>query len=171
MATHFNSKLPRFNPAVLPVEYMPRIADVVDEQHSKHYLIPGRIFASATPVAITTIAGSGVTLCLCDKQNRIGGANHFLTPVEAQASSEGLLQKMLALGANVRNLEGSIYGGSQPSVTFGNHRDWLGNRNVEAAMHFLGIHQIKLIEKEVGGTRGRKLVFQTDNGRAWSQSL
>lgn len=171
MATHFNSKAPRFNPAVLPVEYMPRIADVADEQHAKHYLIPGRIFASATPVAITTITGSGAVLCLCDPQNRIGGANHFLTPLEAQASSESLLQKMLGLGANVRNLEGRVFGGSQPSVTFGNHRDWLGNRNVEAAVHFLGVHGIRVAEKEVGGTKGRKLVFQTDNGRTWSQQL
>src|SRR5689334_7366361 len=171
MATHVNSKVSRFNPAVLPVEYMPRIANVTDELHAKHYLIPGRIFASATPTAITTIAGSGVTLCLCDVQNRIGGANHFLTPVEAKASSEALLQKMLALGENVRNLEGGVFGGSQPTVTFGNTKDWLGNRNVEAALHFLRVHQIRLAEKELGGTSGRKLVFQTDNGRAWSQQL
>lgn len=171
MATHVNSRLPRFNPAVLPAEYISRVPDVADELHAKHYLIPGRIYASATPVSITTIVGSGATLCLCDSQNRIGGANHFLTPIEAQASSESLLQKMLSLGANVRNLEGRIFGGSQPSVTFGNSKDWLGNRNVEAVLHFLGVHQIRLAEKEVGGTHGRKLIFQTDSGRAWSQQL
>jgi len=53
------SKSLRFNPAVLPQEYMPRIADVTDERHSKHYLIPGKVFVSAEPVAVSTIVGTG----------------------------------------------------------------------------------------------------------------
>jgi len=171
MLTDHRSKLPRFNPAVLPMEYMPRTPHVTDEQHAKHYLIPGKIFASAEPVAITTILGSGVTLCLCDPQKGVGGANHFTMPLASDASSEALLQQLLALGASMHSLEAKIFGGSQPQITFGNSSEWLGNRNVEAALNFLGTRGIRLAEKEVGGTRGRKLIFQTDDGRAWAQQL
>ena len=171
MLNNHRSKLPRFNPAALPMEYMPSIPHVADAKHAKHYLIPGKVFTSAEPVAITTILGSGVTLCLCDPQKRIGGANHFTMPVSADSSNEELLQRLLALGANFNSLEAKIFGGSQPQVTFGNSSEWLGNRNLEAALNFLGTRGIRLAEKEVGGTRGRKLIFQTDDGCAWAQQL
>src|SRR6185437_13946355 len=54
------SKAPQYNPAVLPMEFRPRMAYVSDEHHTKHSLIPGKIFASAQPFAISTIVGSGV---------------------------------------------------------------------------------------------------------------
>ena len=110
-------------------------------------------------------------MCLCDPQKRIGGANHFTMPVSADSSNEELLQRLLALGANFNSLEAKIFGGSQPQVTFGNSSEWLGNRNLEAALNFLGTRGIRLAEKEVGGTRGRKLIFQTDDGCAWAQQL
>lgn len=171
MPLRFGQKLPRFNPAVLPQEYMPRMTDVAEENHPKHYLIPGKIYSSADPVAITTIVGTGVTVCLCDPIKKIGGANHFTLPVHAEASNKALLEAVLKLGAEPHNLEAKIFGGSQPTVTFSNSTDWLGNRNVEAALKFLGERGIRLGETETGGTHGRKLVFQTDNGKAWAQAL
>jgi chemotaxis receptor (MCP) glutamine deamidase CheD len=30
---------------------------------------------------------------------------------------------------------------------------------------------IRLVHSEVGGTHGRKLVFHTDDGQAWSEQL
>lgn len=173
MATHlrFGQKLPHFNPAALPQEYMPRMADAADENHPKHYLIPGKIFASADPVAITTIVGTGVTLCLHDPIKKIGGANHFTLPVQAEASCKALLETVLKLGAELHNLEAKIFGGSQPTVTFSNPSEWLGNRNVEAALKFLGERGIRLGNTETGGTHGRKLIFHTDDGKAWAQAL
>ena len=171
MHLRFGQKLPRFNPAVLPQEYMPRMADVADENHPKHYLIPGKIHASADPVAITTIVGTGVTLCLCDPKKKIGGACHFTLPAQAEASCKALLEAVVRLGAELHNLEAKVFGGSQPTVTFSNSTDWLGNRNVEAALKFLGERGIRLGETETGGTQGRKLIFQTDNGKAWAQQL
>jgi len=47
----------------------------------------------------------------------------------------------------------------------------LGERNVHAATHFLKMSGIRLLQSEVGGTKGRKLVFQTDDGRTWSEPL
>jgi chemotaxis receptor (MCP) glutamine deamidase CheD len=47
----------------------------------------------------------------------------------------------------------------------------VGERNVHVTTHFLQMNSIRLVQSEVGGTRGRKLVFQTDDGRAWSDQL
>jgi chemotaxis protein CheD len=170
-----------FNPAVLPMEYLPRIAYVSDDKHTRHYLIPGKIFAAAQPFAISTILGSGVSLCLWDSARGIGGANHFMLP-EGPASGENatryanvanpaLLKRMFDLGADVKTLEAKIFGGSLPNVTFGNEKDHLGDLNVKTLTHFLKMNDIRLVQSEVGGTRGRKLIFQTDDGLAWSEQL
>lgn len=178
---NFRPKVPQFNPAVLPMEYLPRIAYVSDDKHTKHYLIPGKIFAAGQPFAISSIVGSGVALCLWDSVNKIGGANHYMLPEGpengenaaryANVANPALLRRMLDLGAERKNLEARIFGGSLPGISFGGEGEHLGERNVHAVNHFLRLNGIRLVQSEVGGTHGRKLVFQTDDGKAWWDEL
>ena len=174
-------RMQAFNPAVLPMEYLPRIPYVSDDKHTRHYLIPGKLFAAAQPFAITTILGSGVALCLWDSARGIGGANHVML-AEGPAESENatryanvahpmLLRRMLDLGAEMKTLEAKIFGGSLPNCTFGNEGSHMGELNSKATMHFLHMKGIRVVQEDVGGTRGRKLVFHTDDGRAWSEQL
>jgi len=165
---------------VLPMEYLPRNLGVSDGKHARHYLIPGKIFAAAQPFAVSTIVGSSVALCLWDSARGVGGVNHFMLPEGpedsetatryANVANPALFQRMLDLGAERKTLEARIFGGSLPTVTFGN-RESVGDRNVQAVTHFLNMSGIRLVQSEVGGTRGRKLVFHTDDGRAWSDQL
>jgi chemotaxis protein CheD len=174
-------KTQSFNPAVLPMEYLPRVLDASDDKHARHYLIPGKIFAAAQPFAISTIVGSGVALCLWDSVHNIGGVNHFILPDGpedspnasryASVANPALLKRMLELGAKLNCLEARIFGGSLPGVTFSRSEDLLGDRNVHAVTNFLKMNSIRLVQSEVGGTRGRKLVFHTDDGRVWSEQL
>jgi chemotaxis protein CheD len=175
------SKSRKFNPAVLPMEYLPRVPYASDDKHTKHYLIPGKIFVAAQPFAISTIVGSSVVLCLWDSASQIGGANHFMLPEGpedsenatryANVANPALLQQMLSLGADANNLVARIFGGSLSTIRFGNEGERLGDRNVQAVTHFLNMNGIRLVQSEVGGTHGRKLVFQTDDGRAWSEQI
>ena len=168
-------------PAALPLEYYPRPAGVSDIRHGRHYLIPGQIFASPQPFAVTTIVGSGCALCLWDPTTGVGGVCHFVFPDGAgneldpgrygSQAAATLRQRLLDLGADPSQLQAKLYGGAQAKVTFGNTRECLGHRNVKLAIHFLQEREIRLVESEVGGTQGRKLVFQTDDGSAWSQQL
>jgi len=171
----------RFHPAVLPMEYLPRVPDAFDDKHARHYLIPGKIFATALPFAISTIVGSSVALCLWDSVHCIGGANHFTLPQGpeegenatryANVAHPALLQRMLELGAECKTLKARIFGGSLPRVTFGNTGDSVGDRNVQATISFLHMNGILVIQSEVGGTHGRKVVFHSDDGRAWWEQL
>ena len=170
-----------FNPAVLPMEYLPRIPYAFDEKHTRHYLIPGKIFVAAQPFAISTIVGSSVALCLWDSARGIGGANHFMLPEGPQNSENAsrygnvanpaLLQRMLGLGAEIKTMEAKIFGGSLTNVSFASEHDHLGERNVQAVNHFLNMNGIRLAHSEVGGTQGRKVIFHTDDGRFWSEQL
>lgn len=174
-------KTQSFNPAVLPMEYLPRIQQGFDDKHTRHYLIPGKIFVAAQPFAISTILGSGIAVCLWDSARGIGGANHFMLPDGPEDSdtatrygnvaNPALLQRLLGLGAELKTLEAKIFGGSLPNVSFGSENDHLGERNVHAATNFLNANGIHVTHSEIGGTRGRKLIFHTDDGRFWTELL
>lgn len=174
-------KNPQFNPAVLPMEFRPRMAFVSDDKHTRHYLIPGKVFASNQPFAVSTIVGSGITVCLWDAVHKIGGVNHFMLPEGSEGgenatrfgnvANPALLSKMLDLGAQPKNLEAKIFGGSLSGISFGAEGERLGERNLHAAEHFLRMNGIRVVQNETGGTHGRKLVFQTDDGKAWCEEL
>jgi chemotaxis protein CheD len=177
----FRVRHPRSVLPVLPLEYRPNLTEASDKKHVRYYLLPGKVFVSADPVAVTAIVGSSVTLCVWDPVRGVGGAAQYSLPENphsdfadtkyGDAACEKLLRLLLDLGASQHNLEAKIFGGLQPAVRFGNSANCLGSRNVEAALKFLTAKRIRLAAKEVGGGSGRKVVFHTDDGHTWSEAL
>jgi chemotaxis protein CheD len=151
------------------IEVAPRPAETIETR----YLQPGHLFATKVPTTITTILGSCVAVCLYDRARRIGGMNHFMLPIDApkaQASPrfgndamEMLLQRMLDLGARMPFLEARVFGGACmfAQMADGNH---LGVRNAQLAADFLAERRIAVLQTDVGGTKGRKLKFETAEG-------
>ena len=141
------------------------------------YLHPGRFTVSAEPTLVTTILGSCVSLCLWDGASGIGGINHFLLPESlsatrsprfARPACEDLLERLLALGARRTSLRGKLFGGAALS---GGAAGSIGSRNVDAARQFVVEAAIPLVAEDVGGGRGRKLLFETASGAAWVRLL
>ena len=145
------------------------------------YLHVGQLFSAAQPHAVTTILGSCVSVCLWDPRRGVGGLNHFLLPhqPEADAAStrfgrvaiERLIEQLIALGSGPGNLQAKLFGGacSLEPVTEG--REPLGAQNVRLARHVLRASGIPVVATDVGGTQGRRLIFQTDDGSAWVRRL
>jgi chemotaxis protein CheD len=143
------------------------------------YLHPGQVLVTGEPAAITTILGSCVSVCLFDARRRVGGANHFMLPNWAghgRASTrfgnvavQSLVESMLAAGCSSLDLKARLFGGShllpgpadgrEPSAIAG-----LGARNVETARSLLYEARIEILSEDVGGRRGRKLTFFSDDG-------
>jgi chemotaxis receptor (MCP) glutamine deamidase CheD len=162
---------PKFNPAVLPTEFMRRF-EPVESKETRHFLYPGQIFVTRDPVTISTILGSCAAVCLWDRHKRAGGMNHYLLP---EGLTEGpnrlrygnvanaeLLNQVLGLGCEMRNLQAKIFGGSSAFAVDLSHS--VGSRNVELAESFLRSEGIPVVEKEVSGKHGRRLVFQITDG-------
>jgi chemotaxis protein CheD len=152
-----------------------------DGGRSKIYLHPGQLFASAERSAVSTILGSCVAVCLWDPLSRIGGINHYLLPQwtgEGAASPrfgnvavQDLLNKLLELGSQKRRLQAKLFGGACVIEAFRKRGNHLGTKNVQAAEELLEKEGIPLVGHDVGGCRGRKLIFHTDNGTAWVKQL
>lgn len=145
------------------------------------YLHPGQLFVAADSYAVTTILGSCVAVCLWDPVSRIGGINHFLLPTfsgEGIASPrfgniaiKELLDRLAELGSQKHNLLAKLFGGACVLEAFRQRQHHLGMKNIEVARELLQSESIPLVGHDVGGQRGRKLIFHTDDGAAWVKVL
>jgi chemotaxis protein CheD len=142
------------------------------------YLHAGQVVVSAEPCIISTIVGSCVAVYLFDPVRRAGGGNHYVLPIAGglrhasprfgdMAVTE-LIARMLELGCREGDLQAKLFGGAsilQASEHIG--AESLGMKNVRLGRHVLYSRRIAVIAEDVGGTRGRKVVFRTDSGEAW----
>jgi chemotaxis protein CheD len=137
-----------------------------------YFCYPAEVFVSDKPREIQTILGSCVALCLFNKRLSIGGLNHYLLPVwEGQGLAspkygnvaiERLVEKMLKTsdkaditakifgGANLMNLQENVYR--------------IGERNISIAEEILASYKIPITGRSVGGSYGRKILFNSSTG-------
>jgi chemotaxis protein CheD len=140
------------------------------------YLHPGDVFASARPAVVTTILGSCVSVCLTELGTGIGGVNHFLlaqqrtgenpSPRYGSSAIDMLINRVIALGASRQKLSAMVFGGANVLHAFQEGVRHIGFANVEIARSLLAQRGIPICAEDVGGTRGRRLVFRAQDGNA-----
>ena len=148
---------------------------------SKAYLLPGQLYASAEPCHIKTILGSCVAICLWDRWRGAGGMNHFLLPSSRQGqptslrygdeATRVLLELLDGLGCQVPNLCAKVFGGAALCQSRDRYGISLGAKNVAAALSLMKSAGIPVAAQETGGLQGRRLIFNTDDGVAWTQKI
>lgn len=145
----------------------------VDESGTRRFFLPaGQLYATDEATDIITVLGSCVSVCLYDSEKGVGGANHFMLPGASATPNpryatnafDLLLAQLLSLGARRNRIEAKVFGGAS-MLRLGTEatRD-LGSRNIEAARCRLEEERIPVVSEDVGGNRGRKLVFSTGDG-------
>ena len=140
------------------------------------YLHPGQVFVSPDPTEVTTILGSCVAVCVFDPVLHLGGTNHYVLPHWAgnglssarfgNVAVRSLIDKMLALGGQKQNLQAKVFGGACVVAAFRGREEHLGTKNADLALRTLRQEGIPVVADDVGGRRGRKVIFQTDTGVA-----
>ena len=121
--------------------------------------------------------GSCIGISLYDPQLKVGGLLHIMLPDSTQARGRDnpakfadtglplMLKDVLALGASKARLVAKIAGGAQ-MFAFANATDVMrvGARNAEASKKMLKDLGIKLIAEDTGGTYGRTVSINLDDG-------
>jgi chemotaxis protein CheD len=142
-------------------------------ERERRFVQPGQVFVTGRPTAVTTILGSCIAVCLWDEQRRIGGVNHFMLPFSAGSTARSarfgnvamdeLFEQMKMAGARVPFLRAFVFGGSCmfPGMQSADH---LGQKNADLALDLLSRRGVQLAQLDVGGNRGRKVIFYTDEG-------
>ena len=143
------------------------------------YLHAGQLAAVSSPTVITTVLGSCVAVCLHDPAARVGGMNHFLLPhhVERDRSPRfgtvavpQLVDAVVRAGASHAALRAKVFGGASVIAAL-RASGSLGGENADLALRLLRDAGIPVVDQDVGGTRGRKLVFVADEGTCWVRQL
>jgi chemotaxis protein CheD len=134
-----------------------------------YFIKPGYIFVSAKPAIISAVLGSCVSVCIYDNKLKIGGMNNFKLPKTSQSteatarfgnvSTSALIRMMIENGSRISSLEAQIFGGSN-HPDFSSRND-VGEENIMIAKNILKKKGIDLVSQDVGGQKGRKIVYDT----------
>jgi chemotaxis protein CheD len=133
-----------------------------------YFLKPGYIILPKHPTVISTVVGSCIAVCIYDKNRKSGGMNHFQLPRFPQdkpatarygdVSTLTLIRMMITDGAGTKHLEAQIFGGAHnPKLSKKN----IGRENLVVARKIVVGKGIKIVSEDVGGEKGRKIVFNT----------
>ncbi|MBF0223917.1 MAG: chemotaxis protein CheD [Desulfobacterales bacterium] len=103
-----------------------------------------------------------------DKKRRTGGMNHFLFPYildKDKATARygnvavlALINFMVDSGSKIQDLEVQLFGGAHNPLICKNN---IGLDNITIARKILSKKRIHIVSEDVGGERGRKVVFNT----------
>lgn len=140
----------------------------------KFVVFPGQFIITSVPALITTVLGSCISVCLWDRKKMIGGLNHYLLPGNPQdqsgdpdrgyPSTRMLVRSLLNRNADLQFLEAKVFGGCN-SLYREKNTYRIGERNTEAALQVLKEFNIPVVAQHVGGSYGRKIVFNTATGK------
>ncbi len=141
----------------------------------RKFLRPGQFYASRRPVMTETLVGSCVTVCLYNTKEGFGAMNHFLRDrprnesdpevgTYGTSATRQIVNAMLKIDSEPRHYQASIFGGAAVLKT-ANADGSIGQGNVAAALEVLKAAGIRVVRQEVGGTRGRRVRFNTQTGQ------
>jgi chemotaxis protein CheD len=140
----------------------------------RRFLKPGEFYAGREPVIVETLVGSCVAVCLYNFAEGLGAMNHFLMdrpmhPADAEigrygvTSTQRIIDLVLEMDSAPTHYRAGIFGGA--AVLKGVHADdGIGVANIKVAMEVLRSAHIRVSRQEVGGTRGRRIRFNTETG-------
>jgi len=140
----------------------------------RYHLEPGGLFTRGEPAMVSAVLGTCVAVCLHDRRLKIGGMNHFLYPKTkwfgpsssqyGDVSIQALIKMLRQQGSRLEDLEAQIFGGGDAPGALS--RDKTGHRNVQIARRILKKNGIRVVSEDVGGIKGRRLIFHTGTNEA-----
>ena len=131
------------------------------------------------PTVVTTVLGSCVSVSLFCRTKNIGAIFHALLPIMpdkeknkplakhyryVDTSIRHIIYSFRRRGIKQNQIEAKVFGGAQ-GVFKGTIRP--GSNNIMTAYEVLAAHNIKIVASDVGGERGRNLIFVSSSGEVF----
>ena len=135
------------------------------------FLLPGEYRISKQPEVIETLVGSCMSVCLYNTKTSQAAINHFLTNLPAEktdcdigqygsTATEHIIKALMKFDPVPGHYRAQVFGGAAVIKTSNKEYNF-GQKNIDIARKILTAHHIRIIEEEVGGTRGRRIKFDT----------
>ena len=148
---------------------MPKIEIKKSSDYYQCIVSPGFIVVTQEPTLICSVCGNGVVITLWDKAKKSGGMAHCIYPsgdkrkatnYSADVAVVQMLKKIFDLNARVADLDAQIIGGG----SVGNCARGRAHKTVKVARKMLRKHGITVVSEDIGGSVGRKIIFDTHSG-------
>ena len=132
------------------------------------FVNPGEIAVVQDGALLITVVSGGVVVCVWEKSGSVAGMAHFVEPrihdsarATARFGNVALLKliELVTELAPFGDFEAQIFGGAKDASKNSN-----AGANVEIAQRILHAKHINLVSEDTGGSKGRKLMFDTTNG-------
>jgi chemotaxis protein CheD len=146
---------------------------------------PGEYYVTDKDEIIATVLGSCISVCLKDEINGIGGMNHFMLPgdfrsidvFDSQSGRYGMYAMELVIGDIIKlggdrgGLTAKVFGGGHVLNSLPNTSQAVPQANIVFVRSFLAMEGIKIINSDVGGQCGRKVLYMPALGKAFIKRL
>jgi chemotaxis protein CheD len=149
-------------------------------QLPKIYLKPGELSVSETPAEVSTVLGSCVAVTFYSPQHLVGAICHAMLPHGGEQGSfkyvDGALRYMLDFfdrrGVKRNEIMVKMFGGADMfDAKTTSKIQTVGRQNLEAAQEILQHNRLQVRAKDIGGGRGRKLLFYPHTGEVFLKRL
>lgn len=142
-----------------------------DTSLTKSFLLPGDYVVTRKPSILSTLLGSCVSVCIRHRSSSLAAMNHYLLSGRDNVSDgrfgeyslNKIWSRLQVFDQNVKNFKASIFGGA--SVLESLDGQDIGARNIQLAIDFLKYHKIRVSQSKTGGTKGRRVDFDTATGK------
>lgn len=142
------------------------------------YLKPGELHFASGPTMVTTVLGSCVSVTMFERTSGFAAICHALLPEGSRTdifryvdtSIIHMLDLFSERGMHPSRLEVKLFGGAD-LIGAGRGRICVGRRNVAIARQVLAAAGLDVAAADVGGSRGRKLLFYTHTGEVLLKRL
>ena len=149
------------------------------------FLKPGEIAVSSEPMRVTTLLGSCVAVTLFNPRLRLGAICHALLPsCHKDASCSNLdsgkyvecaiaimLEEFRTRGVLTGEIEAKLFGGSDMFDMVDGRRLSVGRQNMDMAEQVLERAAVRVLTRDLGGPRGRKIIFHSHTGEVFLKRL
>lgn len=161
---------------IVPVQELPTI-----------YLKPGEMHFGTEAARIITVLGSCVSVTMYHRRTGTGAICHAVMPSsEAPRSPKSaakdrfqyvdtsmiwMLAEFEKRGIKAADIEVKIFGGSEMFTDTNGKVTAMsvGRKNIEAALTIIHEHNLKLKAWNIGGNKGRKVIFYSDTGDVFTK--
>lgn len=140
------------------------------------FLKPGEICLLERPAKVTTILGSCIAVTMYNARLGKAAMCHAVLPKYSKTRKHDtfqyvdssiihMIEKLESMGSSRTEIEVKMFGGAS---MFSKHDTIaVGRRNIETAITVMSGQKLNLKAWNVGGSRGRKLIFDTSTGEVF----
>lgn len=147
--------------------------------HKKIHMLIADGYILDKPTLVSTVLGSCVSVTFHCPEKKIGAIFHAILPVMPEKEKEmwvknnyryvdssirHILWALNRRGVKPEQIEAKVFGGAQVNSGGGNSP---GMTNIRVAVEILAELNIKILASDVGGRRGRNLIFVSDTGEVF----